>query len=326
MHKLRGYTIRTKSSIVSSHGDHSGSRFVKSVSLTAQQEAELSDRAQRFLDEARVLLQRTPAAAQALKKNPSPDGLAVSLPTALHAVPAGAERTKIRSLLQRADTLHWKLALSGASLLRWEAARIRAPRAERDDIIQHGYIGLLKAARRFEPARKLRFSTYARWWVRAQMQEAMASHGRLVRLPASANEALGRLMPIIEARREAGLPVTAEALSEDVDVSARQIRLLLRQGAVHSMEEEVGGVPLSDTLSVSPRCEDALIKHEQLRRCRTAFKDLTPREQEILSRHFGLSGYKKESLTAIGRTIDLSRERVRQLEKLSLQSMAAHVA
>ena len=191
--------------------------------------------------------------------------------------------------------------------------------------MQHGYIGLLKAARRFEPSRGLRFSTYARWWVRAQMQEALGSHGRMVRLPSSALEGRGRLMALVEDHRQRGEPIVAARLSEQTGISERQVRLLLRQGKVCSVEEDLDGVPLRETLSVEARCEQALIERDLQQRAQALFAALSDREQDILSRHFGLGGGAKESLTSIGRRLQLSRERVRQLEKLTLQGMAAQL-
>ena len=100
---------------------------------------------------------------------------------------------KARGAWKEAEDLAWSLAMSGIRIAHGEARKLAGPFLSEPDLVQEGYIGLLNAARRFEPGREIRFSTYAKWWVRAQMTRAIDHTGRPVRLPGCAVEQLRNL-------------------------------------------------------------------------------------------------------------------------------------
>ena len=87
-----------------------------------------------------------------------------------------------------AESLRWQLAMSARRIARGEARKLTCSLMAEEDLVQEGYIGLLRAARRYDPDRGIRFTTYARWWVRAQMTRALETAGRMVRLPGGAVE------------------------------------------------------------------------------------------------------------------------------------------
>jgi RNA polymerase sigma factor (sigma-70 family) len=88
-----------------------------------------------------------------------------------------------RRAWNEAETQHWNLAMSAERIARGEAKKLGGMLLSQEDLEQEGHIGLLRAARRFDPDLGIRFSTYARWWVRAQMTRAMETSGRTIRVP-----------------------------------------------------------------------------------------------------------------------------------------------
>ena len=89
---------------------------------------------------------------------------------------------KAKTAWAQSEALRWRLAMSGRRIAHGEARKLAGPFMDEEDLVQEGYIGLLRAAKRFDPDRDIRFSTDARWWVRAQMTAAIDHTGRLVRL------------------------------------------------------------------------------------------------------------------------------------------------
>jgi RNA polymerase sigma factor (sigma-70 family) len=105
----------------------------------------------------------------------------------------------------RPRRLRWELAMSGRRIAHGEARKLAGPFMDEEDLVQEGYIGLLRAAKRFDPDRGIRFSTYARWWVRAQMTRAIDHTGRPVRLPGCAVEQTRNLRKAMKRFEAAGV-------------------------------------------------------------------------------------------------------------------------
>ncbi|MBM75857.1 MAG: hypothetical protein CMK59_10690, partial [Proteobacteria bacterium] len=100
--------------------------------------------------------------------------------------------------IKNSERLRWNLAMSAKHVARGEARKLVCALMEEEDLIQEGCIGLMRAAKRFDPDRGIRFSTYARWWVRAQMTRAIETTGRMVRLPGGAVEQIRNLRRVAE--------------------------------------------------------------------------------------------------------------------------------
>ena len=131
---------------------------------------------------------------------------------------------------QRAEELRWRLAMSGRRIAHGEARKLAGPFMDEEDLVQEGYIGLLRAAKRFDPDRGIRFSTYARWWVRAQMTRAIDHTGRPVRLPGCAVEQTRNLRKAMKRFESVGMEYSTSDLAEEVGIDKERAELLRADG------------------------------------------------------------------------------------------------
>ena len=101
-------------------------------------------------------------------------------------------------LQSKGDDLRWELAMSAEHIAKIESNKMSGRSMQSEDLLQEGYIGLLEAAKRFDPEKEIRFTTYARWWVRAQITRCIENTGRLIRIPGGAIEQTRNLQTVIE--------------------------------------------------------------------------------------------------------------------------------
>ena len=239
--------------------------------------------------------------------------------------PASRERARAaRKAWEEAEGLRWSLAMSGKRIAYGEARKLAGPFMDEADLVQEGFIGLLRAAKRFDPERAIRFSTYARWWVRAQMTRAIDHHGRPVRLPGGAVEQTRNLRKVIQEYELAGAPYTIADLAREVGIDEKRARFLLAQGKTVSIDEPVEDGPRQRTLdhfledegAIQP--EDEAVRREQLAQLRSTFDSLSERHQHVIAQRFGLDDDRFRTLSEVGEGLNLSRERVRQIEREAL--------
>jgi RNA polymerase sigma factor (sigma-70 family) len=236
-----------------------------------------------------------------------------------------------RAAWAEAEELRWQLAMSGRRIAHGEARKLMGPFMSEEDLVQEGYIGLLRAAKRFDPDRGIRFSTYARWWVRAQMTRAIDHTGRPVRLPGCAVEQTRNLRKAMKRFEDAGLPYAISDLAAEAGIDTERAELLLAQGKTISLEEPVDDGPRPRSLEGfmidedTPMPDGSVIHDQELGRMTSAFHVvLSDRQQYVLTRRYGLDDSEYRTLSTVGKEMGLSRERVRQIEREALHKLREH--
>lgn len=219
--------------------------------------------------------------------------------------------------MSRARALRWELAWSGKRIAYGEARKIGGP-IEPRELAQEGMIGLYKAAKRFDPDRGLRFSTYARWWARAQMTRAIDSTGYVVRMPAGAIELRRNLQKLMRNLEQRGEDWTFGSLAEHAGMDEERIRLVLQIEQPVSLDQparEEGSRTLGDTLADEARpVVQTLIANLDERWASHALSLLPERERLVVRLLFGLDrDGSPRTLSEVGRLLGVSKERVRQI-------------
>jgi RNA polymerase primary sigma factor len=189
-------------------------------------------------------------------------------------------------------------------------------------------MGLIKAARRFDETRGFKFISYAVWWIRQCILQALAEQSRVVRLPLNKIGAINKInktYALLEQQLERE-PI-AEEISEVIEMSAADIRETLRsQGRHVSMDAPIGnmedGGSLYDLMVNGGDAPDNDLIIESLRKeIDRTLEGLTPREMEVIRLYYGLNGSHSHSLEEIGEKFDLTRERVRQIKEKAVRRL-----
>lgn len=211
------------------------------------------------------------------------------------------------------------------------AKRYRNPNVPFLDLIHEGNLGLIQAAKKYDPSQEghdVKFITYAVWWIRQAILHALAEHAGSFRLPQKQANTLYRMERIrsLLAERFARAPTDSE-LSEELGISVDDVRVLTRASRSSlSLNEPVdseGDSELGDLLEQTglPDTDELLLRESFSRALSDALAELPARERKVLELRFGLDDDQPKTLREIGEVMGLSRERVRQIESRALNKL-----
>ncbi|GAB4247559.1 MAG: sigma-70 family RNA polymerase sigma factor [Saprospiraceae bacterium] len=197
------------------------------------------------------------------------------------------------------------------------------------DLINEGNVGLLKAAKRFDETKGFKFISYAVWWIRQSILQAIVEHSRIVRMPVSK---LGSYIKVNEAYmsfvQEFEREPTVEELAEILEIPPRDVKNMLRSNLRHnSLDAPIGGEDSDATMldmladADGSKPDDELMEQSLREEVKAGLSFLSPREKEVISCYFGLNGRQPLNLEEIGELYGLTRERVRQIKERAIRRL-----
>ena len=196
------------------------------------------------------------------------------------------------------------------------------------DLINEGNLGLIKAAQRFDETRGFKFISYAVWWIRQSILQALAEQSRIVRLPLNKIGSINKInktFAFLEQAHER--PPSAEEIAKELDMTINDVKESMKNSGRHvSMDAPLVEGEDSNLYDVlrsgeSPNPDRTLLHESPRTEIERALETLTPREADVIRLYFGLGNQHPMTLEEIGETFDLTRERVRQIKEKAIRRL-----
>ncbi len=248
-----------------------------------------------------------------------------------HFVKQGELRASVRQIKRGVavrERARERFILSNLRLVVWAARKQVRLGLELADLIQEGNVGLMKAVEKFDHRKRGKFSTYATWWIRQSMSRGIANQSRTIRIPVHVHEQIGKLEPTFDSLlRDLSREPTFGEIGERMNLPASKVREIVKVAQVPvSLDRPLGeeedfrpGDFIEDGTSPSP--VDEVISANLREQLAKALRSLSPREELVLRMRFGLGEGREHTLEEVGKSFNVTRERIRQIQSKALRKL-----